>query len=98
MGLGIRFFVVKPDDTLERWSEARFNRVWEGDESVPEFAGRRLRYALAFVDTKARKAVRVRKVEWSVLPIDASGRHDRASALRDAVGAMSAATSPYPSP
>jgi hypothetical protein len=98
MRVGVRFFVVKSDDTFERWSQARFNRVWEGDEPVLEFAGRRLRCAVVFVETKGRKAVNVRGVEWNVLAMDITGRHDRMSALRDAVDVVSAATSPYPSP
>jgi hypothetical protein len=98
MGVGVRFFVVRHDDTFERWSQARFNRVWDGDEPVAEFAARRLRYALVFVDTQARRAVGIQAVQWGVLTMDASGRHDPASALSDAARVMGATSSPYPSP
>jgi hypothetical protein len=98
MGVGVRFFVVRPDDTFERWSQARFNRVWDGDEPVSAFAGRRLRYALVFVDTQARRALGVQAVQWGVLRMDASGRHDPEAALSDAARVMGSASSPYPSP
>jgi hypothetical protein len=75
--MSIRYFVVRPDDMFERWSQARLNRVWDGDEAIPEFAGGRLRYALVFVETKERKVVGVRGAEWNVLAMDATGRHNK---------------------
>jgi hypothetical protein len=89
MGVGARFFVIGPDDTFERWSQARFNRVWDRHEAVPALAGRRLRYALVFVDTQARKAVGVQAVQWGVLTM---------SALSAASGVMGASSSSYPNP
>lgn len=98
MGTGLRFFIVKQDDTFERWSEARFNRVWQGNEPVSEFAGRRLRYALVVLDTKARKPVRVRHAEWSIMTLDAAGRHDLVGARRDVAAVVSATVAPYRRP
>jgi hypothetical protein len=98
MAVGARFFVITSDDTFERWSQARFNRVWDRDEAVPAFAGRRLRYALVFVDTDAGRAVGVQAVQWGVLTMDASGKHELASALSAAAGVMGASSSSYPTP
>lgn len=98
MGMGLRYFVVRSDDTFERWSEARLNRVWDGEEAVPEFAGRRLRYALVFVETKERKVVGVHAAEWNALAIDATGTHNPVARMRDAIEVVGAAQSSYPSP
>jgi hypothetical protein len=87
MGLGVRFFIVQPNDTFERWSEVRFNRVFDGDESVAQFAGRRLRYAIAFVQFEDRKPVGVRRVEWGVLTIEPNGKHDSHKALLTSMNA-----------
>ena len=38
MGVGARFFVIKSDDAFERWSQARFNRIWDqGERAAFEF-------------------------------------------------------------
>jgi hypothetical protein len=98
MGIGLRYFVIGSDDTVERWAQTRFKRVWDGSEPLPEFAGRRVRYALVIVETYEREVVAIRGVEWNVMAIDLAGKYDRTAAMTDAVAVMSAANTPYPSP
>jgi hypothetical protein len=98
MAIGFRYFVVGSDDTVERWAQTRFNRVWDGSEPLPEFAARRLRYALVVVETHEREVIAIRGVEWNVMEIGPGGKHDRMAAMRDAVAVTSAVNTPYPSP
>lgn len=48
MGLGIRIFMVDEDDSLHRLALARYERLLrdDPDESIKEYAGMRVRYAL----------------------------------------------------
>ena len=48
MGLGTRIFIVKEDDSLQRLSLKRYNRLIKGypDEGLMQYAGKRIRYAL----------------------------------------------------
>lgn len=41
--------------------------MFDGEEAVPEFAGRRLQYAMLFLDLEERKPVSVKYAEWHVL-------------------------------
>lgn len=89
MGIGVRVFVVGTDGELQKWSYKRFERVFDGQESVPAFAGRRLQYAMLFVDLEERRPVRVKHVEWRVLRIDNDGKHNPTAAMRAAMDAFS---------
>jgi hypothetical protein len=89
MGTGVRIFVVSSDGTVHRWSYKRFERVFDGREPVGEFAGKRLQYAMVFVDLDQRRPVGVRYAEWRVLRLGESGRHNPRAALRAAVDAFS---------
>jgi hypothetical protein len=82
-------FVVSSDGTFHRWSYKRFERVFDGRERVPEFAGKRMQYAMVFVDLDQRRPVGVRYTEWRVLRVDDSGRHNPTAALRAAMDAFS---------
>ena len=88
MGIGVRFFVVRGDGTFHKWSYNRFERVFDGQEPVPEFAGQRLRYAMVFVDPNRRRPMGISHAEWRVLRIEDSGRHNPQAALRAAVDAF----------
>ena len=96
MGIGIKTFVVKSDDTFEHWGLARFQRLFDGELTVPEFAGQRLRYATVVYETEDRKATKLRRVDCHVMFIETDGRHHVQERMRDAMGAFSASTSPLP--
>lgn len=58
-GLSIRIFKVNEDDTLWRLPINRFNQLVsrDTDERLPEYAGKRLRYALIVIELENRKPV-----------------------------------------
>lgn len=78
MGLGTRIFIVKEDDSIERLSLKRYNRLIKGhlDEGLLQFAGKRIRYALLVLEMMNRKPVEILMAEYSFLTFDFEGRLD----------------------
>jgi hypothetical protein len=78
MGLGTRIFIVKEDDSLQRLSLKRYNRLIKGhpDEGIMQFAGKRIRYALIVLEMINRKPVEILMTEYSFLTFDSTGRLD----------------------
>jgi hypothetical protein len=76
MGLEIRVFIVKEDDSIERLSLKRYNRLIKGnpDEQLLQFAGKRIRYALMVLEMMDRKPVEILMTEYSFLAFDSEGR------------------------
>ncbi len=80
MGLSVRIFFVNDDDTLERFSFARYERLLNGDpkEHLIEYAGKRVRYILVVVDLANRIPVSILRTECSYLTFDNEGKIDTA--------------------
>ena len=78
MGLGLRIFIVNDDDSLKRLSVAKFERLRRRDlkESIPQYAGRRVRYALVVLEMENRRPVEIIMTEHSYLYFDSEGRID----------------------
>jgi hypothetical protein len=78
MGLGTRIFIVKEDDSLERLTQKRYNRLIKGhsDEGLRQFAGKRIRYALIVLEMINRKPAEILMTEYSYLTFDTKGRLD----------------------
>jgi hypothetical protein len=78
MGLSIRVFLVNDDDTIQQLALSRYDRLLERDpkESFPQFAGKRIRYALIVVDLVDRKPVEILHMQYSFLSFDAEGKID----------------------
>ena len=78
MGLGTRIFIVKEDDSFQRLSLKRYNRLIKGhpDEGLMQFAGKRIRYALIVLEMINRKPVEIIMTEYSFLAFDSKGRLD----------------------
>jgi hypothetical protein len=78
MGLGTRIFIVKEDDSIERLSLKRYDRLIKRhpDERLLQFAGKRIRYALMVLEMLNRKPVRILMAEYSFLVFDFEGRLD----------------------
>jgi hypothetical protein len=93
MGIATRVFVVKGKE-LKRVSSARFQRVFDGEECLPEFAGQRVKYALVLLRTENRRPISVAYTEFSELELDENGHYDREPALRAALEAISAVQEP----
>jgi len=93
MGLGTRIFIVQEDDSLQRLSLKRYNRLIKGhpDEGLMQFAGKRIRYALVVLEMINRKPVEILMTEYSFLTFDSKGRLDageREKAARLAMDAL----------
>ena len=78
MGLGTRIFIVNEDDSLQRLTLKRYNRLIDGhpDEGLLQFAGKRIRYALIVLEMINRKPVEIIMAEYSFLDFDSKGRLD----------------------
>jgi len=80
MGTGLRIFLINDDDSLQRFPLARFERLIDRDpkERLPEYAGKRVRYALVIVDLVNRKPVEILRIQYSILTFDSEGKIDAA--------------------
>ena len=80
MGIGTRIFLVSDDDTLDPLSLARFERLRRQDpeERFPQYACKRVRYALVFLETDHRRPVGIKVIQYSYLPFDSEGKLDAA--------------------
>ena len=78
MALGLRIFLVKDDDTLERISQARYKRLLrrEPHEGMPELAGKCVRSAVVVVNLAERKPVSIDRIQYSQLYFDCNGLID----------------------
>ena len=92
MGEGFRVFLVGDDDSLRRLPLRLYERMLKGDpkESIPEYAGKRLRYALVFLELFDRKPVEVIQIQYSYLSFDADGKIDQSEFEKQARLAMEA--------
>jgi len=60
----------------------------DSDERIPEYAGKRVRYAEVVVDLEQRKPVEIVKMDYLVMTFDSQGRIDRAERDRKSRLAM----------
>ena len=79
MGTGCRVFLVDDNDSLQRMSMAQLDRLIHFDprESLPEYAGKRIRCAMAFVEVEGRHVLAIQSIQYSILTFDARGRIDK---------------------
>lgn len=86
MGLTTRILLVDDDDSLHRLPLARFERLRRGDpeESIPKYAGKRVRYVLVVLDLIDRRPVEILHVEYSWLSFNSEGQLDQAERERKA--------------
>jgi hypothetical protein len=78
MGLSVRIFLFDDDDTMRRLPLSRYERLVRRDpkESIPEFAGKRVRYAEVIVELLNRKPVGILRIVYFILSFDSEGRVD----------------------
>ena len=86
MGIGLRFFLVHDDDSIQLLPLARYERLLERDpeERFPRYAGKRVRYALVVLELANRRPVEITKIQYSILNFDSEGRIDPAEQEREA--------------
>ena len=86
MGVSLRIFLVNDDDSIQRLALARYDRLLERDpkERFPQYAGKRVRYALVVVDLVNREPVEILRIQYSYLSFDSEGRIDPAEGKKEA--------------
>ena len=85
MGISLRIFIVNDDDKLHL-PLARYDRLFErsSKECMPQYAGKRVRYALVVVNLWNREPMEILRFEYSILYFDAEGRIDPAESDKEA--------------
>jgi hypothetical protein len=78
MGISLRIFLVDDDDSIKRLPLTRYERLMHGDpgERLPEYAGKRVRYAEVAVDLADRKPVSILRMLYLIMSFDSEGRID----------------------
>ena len=78
MGIGTRIFLIDENDSLHRISISRYNRMRnpDSDECFTQYAGKRMRCAMIFLEVEKRKPLSVVRTEYYYLPFDNQGRID----------------------
>ena len=84
MGTGLRVFLVGEDDSIKRFPLGRYERLFKRDsgERLPEYAGKRVRYALVVLDVTNRKPERILRIDYGWLIFDSEGHIDLAERER----------------
>ncbi len=61
MGVGLRIFIVNDDNSLERLSLKKYERLMKRDPDIsfPQYAGKRVRYAEVAIEFENRKLVEI---------------------------------------
>lgn len=89
MGIGIRIFIFD-NDTIKQIAYAKFDRLRNGieNESIPEYAGKRIRTAVVFVETEDRKPVGVLHLDCAYVSVDQDGKFDQSEEQQKMIDAM----------
>jgi hypothetical protein len=76
MGTGCRVFLIGDNDSLQRISMARLDRLLHFDrrESLQPCAGKRIRCAMVFLEVAGRQVLSIRNIDYFLLPFDAKGQ------------------------
>lgn len=79
MGIGCRILLIDDNDSLERIPISRLERLLHFDrvESLPLYPGKRVRFAMVFVDVAGRQVLSIRNIDYFVLPFNDKGRIDK---------------------
>ena len=79
MGTGCRIVFVDDDDSLQRISMARLDRLLHFDraESFPRYSGKRVRCATVFLEVAGRQVLAINNIDHFLLPFEAKGRIDK---------------------
>jgi hypothetical protein len=93
MGLGVRTFLVDENDRVVRVPV----KVLSGEprKAVPEYAGKRVRYALVVVVHRHRKPLYVDHMECGYVAFDRMGRLDRGREAKEMAAAIRCIDDPY---
>ena len=78
MGVGLRIFIVNDDNSLERLSLKKYERLMKRDPDIsfPQYAGKRVRYAEVAIEFENRKPVEIIRMQYFIMHFDSKGRID----------------------
>ncbi len=85
MTIAARVFFIEANDAVRRIPLKRFERFYlrsDSDESFPEYAGQRVRYAVIFVELDNRQPTAIRRIDCSILQLNSKGQLDQKEWLR----------------
>ena len=82
MNIGIRVFLVENDGSLRPLPVRRFDGLLRGETLFPEYAGKKMRYAMISVELDNRKAVEIVRADYGFVSFDACGRLDEKDMAR----------------
>ena len=76
MAVSVRAFLVDDNDSLQRIPMAKLDRLLHFDrvESLQQYAGKRVRCAMAFSEVAGRRVLTIRNVDYFWLSFDDKGR------------------------
>ena len=76
MGIGCRIFFVDEDESLQRISMVRLDRLvrYDPSESLRRYANKRVRCARVFLEVAGRQVLAIRNIDYFILHFDAKGR------------------------
>jgi len=85
MGVSLRIFLVNDDDSIRRFPLTRYERLMHHDldESLPEYAGKRIRYAEVAVDLADRKPVSILRMQYFIMSFDSQGCIDHSARQKE---------------
>jgi len=86
MGLSLRIFLVNDDDSLQPLPLAKYQRMLRRElkECLPNYANRRVRYAMVVLDFLDRKPMEILHIDYAFLTFDAKGRIDQSEKKKEA--------------
>ncbi len=79
MGIGFRIFLIDDNDSLQRLSVARYQRLTDSEsgERLPQYAGKRVRCAMVYLEVERRIPQSILRIDYTIMPFDKKGRIDR---------------------
>jgi hypothetical protein len=79
MGTSIRLFLIHHNGFLQPFPVAQLGRLIRFEKKVvlPQYAGKRIRCAMAILEMAGRKVLSVRHIDYFMLPFDGKGRIDK---------------------
>lgn len=92
MGIGIRQILVNDKDEVLLLTNRFFKKLWDKSPEglLPQFAGRRVRWAEAAVEIQNYRPIAILRVVYSYMSFDANGRLDTDRLMQDAALKMEA--------
>ncbi len=72
MGTGCRVFFVDDNDSLQRISMSRLDLLLHVDrwESLQQYAGKRVRCAMVFLEVDGRQVLSIRNIDYFLIHFD----------------------------